>query len=141
MHIFRANKADQYCPEDSQGVRVLMMASVFLGDVTKGDWSLAGPPKKPAKGVVYSPCVTDLLRQRKGDKNIHAVTVKDDGEYDAVEEDDERMIVLQECKGKIVGPNSGEVFDTVVDDVTQPEIVVKYSKRDFYPRYIITFSK
>lgn len=114
-----------------------MIADVFLGDVTKGDWSLTGPPKKPAKGVVYSLCVTDLVRQRKGDKNKHLVEGKDD----AVGEDDKGSIVLRETKTKTVGPNSGEVFDSVVDDLSRPETVVKYSKREFYPRYVITFSK
>ncbi|KAK4299462.1 hypothetical protein Pmani_028248 [Petrolisthes manimaculis] len=138
--FIRAGIADRYCCGNEEGVRVLMMADVFLGDVTKGDWSLAGPPKKPFKGVVYSPCVADLMRNRKGDKNMDIV--RNDIQNDAPQEDDdEGCILLQETSVKVTGQNSGEVFDTVVDDIKCPETFVKYSKRDFYPRYIITYSK
>ncbi len=38
-------------------------------------------------------------------------------------------------------PGSNEVFDTLVDNVTSPNIVVALTDAQAYPEYLITFKK
>ncbi|XP_069972765.1 protein mono-ADP-ribosyltransferase PARP12 [Penaeus vannamei] len=37
-----------------------------------------------------------------------------------------------------LNPATGSLFDTTVDNETQPKVFVKYDKQDYYPHYVIT---